>query len=136
MDNYKRQDLEDLIKDVMGISTITPMITKQINRFAMQDWGYKEIARCIVWYVEVAGQTLSPMYGLGILPNIREQADKYFKQLELDQRKQEAEAKKIAEYQDNNIIFHIKNLKHEKRKPKQFNIEEINIEGESTNGNN
>ena len=125
---YTREDLFALIKEVMGIESVTPMISKQINRFILEyDMTFKEIARCIVWYVEVNGGQLTTLYGLGIIPNIRENAAKYFKQLELDQQKQLAEAQKIVEYQDNNIIFNIGSLKHKKREPRQFNIEDINI---------
>ena len=106
---FKRPDLEKMICEVMGLSTITPMISKQINRYILDyDMSFKEIARCVVWYVEVFKGELNSVYGLGIIPNIREQAAAYFKQLELDQQKQAIEAKKIVEYQDNNIIFNIK----------------------------
>lgn len=129
---FKRTDLEQMICEVMGLSTITPMISKQINRFILDyDMSFKEIARCVVWYVEVFGGELSPVYGIGIIPNIREKAAAYFKQLELDQQKQAIEAQKIVEYQDNNIIFNIKSLKHNKRKPKQLDINDINVEGDS-----
>lgn len=128
---YTRKDLEELICDVMGIVSITPMISKQINKFVLEyDMSFKEIARCIVWYVEVKGQSLEALYGLGIIPNIREEAEKYFKQLELDQQRQSQEAKKIVEYQDNNIIFNIKSLKHKKRTPKQLDITDIDIKGD------
>ena len=129
---YTREDLFALIKEVMDIESVTPMISKQVNRFILEyDMTFKEIARCIVWYVEVNGEQLSTLYGLGIIPNIRENAAKYFKQLELDQQKQLAEAQKIVEYQDNNIIFNIKSLKHQKRQPRQFNIEDIKVEGDN-----
>ena len=129
---FKRTDLEKMICEVMGLSTITPMISKQINRFILDDdMSFKEIARCVVWYVEVFGGELNPVYGIGIIPNIREKAAAYFKQLELDQQKQAIEAQKIVEYQDNNIIFNIKSLKHNKRKPKQLDINDINVEGDS-----
>lgn len=129
---FKRTDLEKMICEVMGLSTITPMISKQINRFILDyDMSFKEIARCVVWYVEVFGGELNPVYGIGIIPNIREKAAAYFKQLELDQQKQAIEAQKIVEYQDNNIIFNIKSLKHNKRKPKQLDINDINVEGDN-----
>ena len=129
---FKRTDLEKMICEVMGLSTITPMISKQINRFILDyDMSFKEIARCVVWYVEVFGGELNPVYAIGIIPNIREKAAAYFKQLELDQQKQAIEAQKIVEYQDNNIIFNIKSLKHHKRKPKQLDINDINVEGDS-----
>lgn len=128
---YTKDDLFALIKDVMGIKSVTPMIQRQVNKFILEyDMTFKEIARCIVYYVEVRGGVLDTMYGLGIIPNIREQAGLHFKQLELDQQKQLAEAQKIVEYQDNNIIFHIKSLKHKKRQPRQFNITDINVEGD------
>jgi len=136
--NYTRLDLYDLIKEVMGIKAITPMITKQVNRFVLQDhMSYKDIARCIVWYVEVKGKVLEPMYGLGIIPNIKEEADKYFKQLELDQQQKANEAKKIVENQDNNIIFNIKSLKQKPRKRKSLDIGEIKVDPiEGDNGGN
>lgn len=128
---YTKDDLFQLVREVMGIQEITPMILKQINRFVLlENMTFRDIARCIVWYIEVAGGTFQPMYGLGMIPNIKEQAMKYFKQLELDQQKQLAQAQKIVEYQDNNIIFNIGSLKHKKREPKQFNIEDIDIEGD------
>lgn len=130
-DNFTKNDLLEIIREVMGIETITPMITRQINKFVLQDdMSFKEIARCIVYYVEVRGGVLDTMYGLGMIPNIREQAAKYFKQLELDQQKQLAQAQKIVEYQDNNIIFNIGSLKHKKRQPKQFNIQDVIVEGD------
>ena len=86
---FKRPDLEQMICEVMGIKSITPMISKQINRYILDyDMSFKEIARCVVWYVEVFKGELNTVYGLGIIPNIREQAAAYFKQLELDQQKQ------------------------------------------------
>lgn len=130
-DNFKRTDLEQMICEVMGIKSITPMISKQINKYILDyDMSFKEIARCVVWYVEVFGGTLNTVYGIGILPNIREQAAAYFKQLELDQQKQATEAKKVVEYQDNNIIFNIKSLQHKKRKPKQLDINDIDVKGD------
>ena len=125
---YKRSDLEEVICEVMGITSITPMITKQINRYILEyNMSFKEIARCVVWYVDVFGGTLNTVYGIGIVPNVREQAAAYFKKLELDQQQQSIEAKKVVEYQDNNIIFNIKQLKHNKRNPKQLNVADIDI---------
>lgn len=130
--NFTLADLHNLIKEVMGIHDLTPMIRKQIQNFILNlKMTPKEIGRCIVWYVEVFHGTLSTVYGLGIIPNIREEANKYFSKLELDQQRQQAEARKVVEYQDNNIIFNIKNLQHEQRKPrKQLDISQIDVEGD------
>lgn len=131
---YSLKELQQLIKDVMGIKTITPMISRQINKFVLDyNMTYKEIARCIVWYTEVAKQKLEPLYGIGMVVNVREQAAAYFKQLELDQQRQRKEAEKVVQYQDNNIIFNIKSLKHKKKQPKQIDISQINVKGDKNN---
>lgn len=131
MEFYSLKELQQLIRDVMGIQTITPMISRQINKFVLDyNMTYKEIARCIVWYTEVAKQTLEPLYGIGMIVNVREQAAAYFKQLELDQQRQRKEAEKVVQYQDNNIIFNIKSLKHKKKQPKQIDISQIDVKGD------
>lgn len=130
---YTKDDLFALIKEELQVDTVPPTIIKQINRFILDyDMTFKEIGRCIYWYVAVSKGSLSPVYGIFFVPNVREKAENYFKQLELDQQKQLAEAQKIVEYQDNNIIFNIKSLKHQKRQPRQFNIEDILVEGDES----
>ena len=126
---YTRQDLEELIKDVFQIKEVTPLIKKQINRFVLENnMSFKEIARCIVWYDEVAKKKFEIMYGIGIIPNVREEAEKYFKKLELDQLAQQKTAEKIVEYQDNIIKFNIKSLSHSKRQPRQLDMNDIQIQ--------
>lgn len=130
---FTREDLEQYICEVMEIETITPMIAKQINRLVLdKGMTWKEIARCICWYTEVNGKQLSIIYGISIVENFRIEAAKYFKQLELDQQEQKRQAKKVVEYQDNNIIFNIKNLnlQNHKRHIKQLDLNNINIQGD------
>ena len=129
---YSRKELEDLICEVMDIKSITPMIRNQINKYILDyNMSFKEIARCIVWYVEVANGKMKPMYGIGIVPNIREESNAYFKKLELDRQNKAIEAKKIAEHQDNNIIFNIKSIQRKKRNPKQLDITSIDTKGDN-----
>lgn len=134
--SFTKKDLEQLVMDVMHISSITPTIKRQINNFVLVDnMTYKEIARCIVWYDEVFGGKLEPIYGLAFVPAVKERAAAYFRQLELEQRKKAAEAQKLVEFQDKNIIFNIRSLQHQRRKAKQLDLSEINVEGED-NGDN
>lgn len=131
---YGKQELEALVCEVMDISAITPTIRKQITNFVLIDhMSWKEIARCIVWYQEVFHGKFEPIYGLSFVPSVKDRAAKYFKQLELEQQKKSAEAQKIIKNQENNIVFNIKSLKHKKRKARELDISEINVEGESNN---
>lgn len=128
---FTKQDLEKMILEVMELSSITPTIRRQINNFILVDkMTYKEIARCIVWYQEVFHGTFEPIYGISFVPSVKDRAAKYFRQLELDQQAQASEARKIVEYQENNIIFNIQSLEHKKRQPKQLDISEIDVKGD------
>ncbi len=129
---FTRQALEELICELMGVTQVTPLISKHINDLCLiYKMNFKEIARCLVWYVEVAKGKLEIQYGIkSVCTSVREKAEKYFKQLELDQQKQRGEAAKVVEYQENNIIFHISSLTNKKRQPKQLDINDIDVEGD------
>ena len=129
---FSLADLYDFIRESFGIQKIPPTILKQVQRFSLQNgMKAKEIARCICYYQEVEKRKQDPLYGIWFVPNIRDKAAEYFRKLELEQQNQAAEAKKVVEYQDNNIIFNIKSLQHKKRQPKQLDINDINVKGES-----
>ena len=130
--NYSKAELEQLICEVMELNSITPTIRKQINNFVLIDrMTYKEIARCIVYYQEVLKMKFEPVYGIAFVPSVKDRAAKYFAELERKQKVQKEQAQKIAEFQENNIIFNISSLEHKKRKPKQLDVTEIDIKGES-----
>lgn len=133
-----RKELEELIKEVMSITTITPLINKHIDDLVLlNDMTFLEIMRCIVYIDEVLQRKIEPFYGIKTqVLSIREQSNKYFKQKELDLQKQSEEGAKIVQYQDNNIIFNIKSLKSKKRNPKQFfDVAEIELPQGEENGN-
>ena len=105
---------------------------KQIGNYVLIDnMTYKDIARCIVWYDEVFHGKFEPIYGISFVPSVKDRAAEYFRNLEKEQKAKQEQARKVAEYQENNIIFNIKSLEHKKRTPKQLDISEINVEGES-----
>ena len=126
---FTREDLEKLICELMGVETTTPLVQKHISELSLiYKMTWKEIARCLVYYVEVCKGTLKIEYGIKtVCTSVKEKAEKYFKQLELDQQRQQGEAAKIVEYQENNIIFHISSLENKKRQPKQLDINDIDI---------
>ena len=126
---FTREDLEKLICELVGVDEVTPLIHKHISELSLvYKMTWKEIARCLVYYAEVCKGTFKVEYGIKTTcTSVREKAEKYFKQLELDQQKQKGEAAKIVEYQENNIIFHISSLENKKRTPKQLDINDIDI---------
>ena len=138
-ETFSRIDLENMVKKVLGVENLTPLIKKQIANMRLDlNMTYKEIGRCLIYYVEVLGKEFDnwELYGIGLIKNLREQANKYFEQLKLDQLKRQEEAKKLVKYQDNNIIFNIKDLQNlkKKRQPKQIDMSKIGTGGDADDG--
>ncbi len=132
--NLTREEFLTMLKDVLEVQEIPDPILKQVGDLVLNyRFSYVEIARCLVYNVDVLKHKIAIEYGIRhICLNLREKAEKYFKQLELDQRKQQGEAAKVVEYQENNIIFHISSLENKKRQPKQLDISDIDVtEGDS-----
>lgn len=129
---FSAEDLYKLICEVFGFETesqIPRSIRNQINRFVLNDnMTPLEIARCIAYYTEELEKKVDKLYGIWFVPNVRADAEAHFKQLELEQQNRQAEAQKAVEYQDNNIIFHISSLSHDKRQPRQIDVNTINVE--------
>lgn len=135
---YNEESLNQLICEVTGLSTVTPLIKRQIFKYTTElRMTYKEIARCIVWYVEVERKTFDKAYyGIGVVPNIREQANAYFEKLKKDQEEKQRQAEEAAASSGNNIIFNISSVEHKHRKPKSFDISKIEVGEINDNGNN
>lgn len=132
---YTKSKLEELVLELSGLKEITPIISKHISRFVIENkMTYLEIARCVDYYVEILGHEIKPEYGLSFVLNVREAAGEYFRKLELDKQKQQQEAKKVIEYQDNNIIINIKSYKkiNQKKAPKKIDIGAIKIDDEQS----
>lgn len=130
---FTKTSLEELILELSGLKKITPIISKHISRYVIEEkMTYLEIARCVDYYVEVLGHEIKPEFGLSFVLNVREPAKEFFKQLELDKQKQQQEAEKIIEYQDNNIIINIKsyNQLNKQKEPKKVDISSIDVSDE------
>lgn len=105
-------------------------LRRQISNYIVRDnMSYRDIARCLCYYVEVERQVPKRLYGMSFVPKVRNNAAKYFEKLERDQKAREEEARKIVNH-DINIKFKIETIQNKPRKIKQLDITEINIEGE------
>ena len=133
--SWKKEDLYDLIKDLFNLDKIPTKIVKQVNNYILDyDMNYKEIARCLIYWTEVKRQKMNLVYGIGIVPSIREDAAKYFEKLKREKEEQQKNAEQTVKLQDNNIIFNIKSVKTQKRRIPQYDLNEIDI-GDDDDGN-
>ena len=126
--SYVKQDLYNLIKDLFGVDKVPIQIVKQVNSFIIDDgMNFKEIARCLVYWVEVRKQPLRPECGIAIVRSIKDQAAAYFHNLEKEKEEREKAARRVVEIQNNNIVYNIKKVKSQRRKIEQLDLSEIQI---------
>ena len=78
-----RQQLEQLIKEELEIPNLSPMMKAQIVKFRKSGLTFKEIGRSIFYYVNVLKREPDRdelrKYGIGIVPNVVQEANEYFK---------------------------------------------------------
>ncbi len=119
-----RAELENKIKEIFGIDTISLLISKQITKYVTErKYTYLEIGRALFYFFEVQGGDITKCQGIGIVPYVMEDARKYFKDLEEKVERQTKEAQELKE-KDSNIIICNTTQKRKNRK-RTINIENI-----------
>lgn len=116
---FEREQLESLILEKLKINSIPLSIEKQITRFvSQQGYTYKEIARALVYFTEVLGETLEIRYGIGIVSTIMPEAKQYFYKLKKQKEEQ------LRNYRNNNEKAIVIKAKPKKREIK-FSVREL-----------
>lgn len=116
------EELKNLIRDVTG-KEVSSLVEQQIIKLCQDGYTYKEIGRCVWYFFKILNNDISKIdqYGIGIVRNIRNSANKYYEDLKIKQEKQKAAAERVKDQQ----------IKSVEIKPyrRTFNKKEVNIDG-------
>lgn len=119
-----RSELEDKIKEIFEIDTISLLISKQITSYVTEHkYTYLEIARALFYFFEIQGGDIGRCKGIGIVPYVMDDARKYFAELERQTIRQEQEAKKLREQELNITVC--KSTPRRKSRNRMISIENI-----------
>lgn len=119
-----RAELEDKIKEIFGIETISLLISKQITKYVTEHkYTYLEIGRALFYFFEIQEHDTSKCNGIGIVPYVMEESRKYFRDLEREVARQAQEAQKAKEQEQNIIVC--KTLQKRRPRNRMINIESI-----------
>lgn len=120
-----KNELREIICDTLKIPKTTPLIESHIHKYIMElGLTYKEIAQALVYYVEVKGGEYIPMYGLGIVPNVLNEAKAYFEQ---KRREKENQIRSIEEAKKQpDIILEVKKIK-KRKKIQPIDIDKLDV---------
>lgn len=120
-----KNELREIICDTLKIPKTTPLIESHIHKYIMElGLTYKEIAQALVYYIEVQGGEYIPMYGLGIVPNVLNEAKAYFAQ---KRRERENQIRSIEEAKKQpDIILEVKKIK-KRKKIQPIDIDKLDV---------
>jgi hypothetical protein len=106
-----RKELEQLIAELYGVEAINTMIEAQIVKFQkLHGYTEKDIARAVAYYVEVQGNVPDRRKGIGIVPYVMDEAQKYYNAQTVERARLREEAQKIK--QGETKVIKVKPRKH------------------------
>ena len=107
-----RKELEQLIAELYGVEAINSMIDAQITKFQkLHGYTEKDIARAVAYYVEVLGNVPDRRKGIGIVPFVMEEANRYYNAQAVERSRLKDEAQKIKQGETKVIKVKPKNYK-------------------------
>ena len=128
MAGFTRRDLENKIKEIYGINTISHLIDTQITNYVRnKGYTFLEIARALAYHFIINEGDISKANGIGIVPYVMEDARRYFAQ---EAARVQAQIKQAEEYKakGNNTIVCQKRVKKPQRKKPFIDIGEIGVD--------
>jgi len=122
----EKKELREIICSTLNIPKVTQTMENQITRFITeQGLSYKQIARGLVFFIDVEHGKYETKYGLGIIPNLVERADIYYNAMKRRIEKQKESVENAKKYP--NIILEVGQIKP-KRKLPQIDITKIEVD--------
>lgn len=111
------EELYDIFKDATGCE-LTSMVKTQIKKLKSEGYTYKEIGRCIYYFYVIKQNDVSKIeqYGIGIVRNIRQEANSYYDNIAQRQKKQRDAAMQVKNSEIQEIVIQpVRRSFHRKR---------------------
>lgn len=92
-----RKELIELLTELLG--PLSNMVLRQIDKFTQAGLTHKDIARAVYYVFDVLGRDRSSVstYGIGLVPSVVNDANKYYDNIKRQQEKQAEQMKNIQE---------------------------------------
>lgn len=122
-----KKELRKFICEVLDIEKVPLLVEKQIHRFKRElGMEYKQIAQALVYFIEIKKGKYDETYGIGIVPYVFEESEKYIQ----NQRRLKEERVKSAEQanKQSDIIFKVNKPQRKKKTRKVIDIENLELD--------
>lgn len=100
-----RKELEDKIKEILEIDSISLLISKQITKYTTEyRWSFLDIGRALFYFFNIKDGDKSKSLGIGIVPYVIDESRSYFQDLERQIAEQKEAISKAQEMDRLTII--------------------------------
>lgn len=138
-EKYGLPELQAFIREELKIGVEEPfptLVAKQISKYVLnENFSYKEIGRCIYYYIEIKKGVYNDLYGIWFVGKFREQAARYWIEVERVQEERRQTAKKF-ETKGDTVVFNVQQILKSRKKP--YRLEPLKFddieEGDSSDG--
>ena len=136
---YGLPELKAFIREELKINSDDPFPTtvdRQIAKYVLnENFTYKEIGRCIYYYIEVKKGTYNDLYGIWFVGKYRNESARYWAEMERRQEEKRRDAKKF-ETKGDTVVFNVRQILKGRKKPyrlEPLKFEDI-VEGDDDDG--
>lgn len=139
-DVYGLPELQAFIRDELKIPAdeqIPQLISRQISKYVLNEgFTYKEIGRGIYYYIEIKKGNYNDLYGIWFVGKFRNQAARYWADIERQQEERRRDAKKF-ETKGDTVVFNVQQILRNRSKPyrlESLKFDDILGEGDDDDG--
>lgn len=119
-DKYGLPELQAFLREELKLpkdESIPTIIMRQISKYVLnENFTYKEIGRGVYYYIEIKKGTYNDLYGIWFVGKFREQAARYWAEVERQQEERRKDAKKF-ETKGDTVVFNVQQILRSRKKP-------------------
>lgn len=134
-ESYGLPELKAFIREEFKLNPDDPFpqtVDRQIAKYVLNEhFSYKEIGRCIYYYIEVKKGNYNDLYGIWFVGKYRREAARYWAELERRQEERRQDAKKF-ETKGDTVVFNVRQILKGRKKP--YRLEPLQFDDISEGG--
>jgi len=122
----EKKELREIICRTLELPKVPQTMENQITRYVTElGLSYKQIARGLVFFIDVEHGKFNTKFGLGIVPQLVERADMYYDNMRRRIEKQKQSVQDSKKYPD--IILKVGEIRKRRKLP-QIDIQLIEVD--------
>lgn len=136
-ERYGLPELKAFLREELKLNNddaFPTIVERQIAKYVLnKGFSYKEIGRCVYYYIEVKKGSYNDLYGIWFVDKFRDQAARYWTEVERQQEERRQDAKKF-ETKGDTVVFNVQQILKSRKKPYRLEPLKFDDIGEGDDG--